>query len=336
MDFFCHKIKINKVYAVADVLFTNIATTLLLLHIKFVAKNSMRKTITFSKSATRDYAKDLRKAVSGLLKMLFTSAGAAAGAVDSSYTLNGIDDISEEEMLAIYTHKEAIDNLDIPQALQGCAIRTIIPCPQAVGVRLKYRPLNGERSFAGSSIEVIKFGCEQELNSSNLLLAMPATKLDGTFCGCKALHTIYPINIKNAERISEDTFSECSALKEVRLYGLNTSVRFSHSPLISYRSLMYTVMHSNKNGIEIELHPTTYKYMINMLSAPTSIGGTKNEWDTLQRSAEEKNIVFTTTEIIIFVYDAVLYMNCVSTLENEFVISEKNASINKDCLILIN
>lgn len=336
MIFFCHKMKASKVYAATGALFTKIATTQLLLHITFVAKNSMKKTITFSKSATSDYAKNLREAVSGLLRVLFTAAGAAGGTGDNCYALNDIDDISEEEMLAIYTHKEAIDNLDLPQALQGCAIRTIIPCSQTVGVRLKNRPLNGERSFAGSSIEVIKFGCHQELNSSNLLLAMPATKLDGTFRGCKALHTIYPINIKDAGSISEDTFSECSSLKEVRLYGLNAAVRFTDSPLISYSSLMYAVIHGSKNGFEIALHPTTYKYMTNMLNAPASVGGTKNEWDILQRNAETKNIAFTTTEIIISVYGTVLYLNCATMVEDEFVINERNATVYEDCLILIN
>lgn len=297
-------------------------------------KRKMKKTITFSKAGTSYIAKKLHEAVSIPLRMLFTAAGATANEENELYSLNGIEDITPQQMLAIYTRKEAIDNLDLPHALEGCSIRTILPCLQPVGERLGSRPLNGKRTFAESSIEVVKFGNGQEIDSCDEAHAMPTTQLAGTFSGCSALHTIYPMNLKNVSRIGSDTFEGCTALKEVRLYALSAAVRLCHSSLVSYQSLLYAVANSRNGGFEITLHPATYRYLMTMESAPASVGGTASEWRALQAEGEKKNIAFNTTRFQISADNGWLCVGGVAVQDEEIAFEQKNAVIENDTLFL--
>lgn len=315
-------------------IFTNIATLCFAGYIIFAAKK-MKKTITFSKAGTSFIARKLQRKENYILKSFFITAGATANEENGFYTLNGINDITEEEMFAIYMHKDAVDNLDLPHALQGCGIRSIIPCRQAVGLRLKNRPLNGENSFAGSSVEVLKFGNGQELDCTEGSELLPASGLNGTFCGCTKLHTVYPINIKEVSSVTDNTFEGCAALRELRLHGLRCSIKLTHSPLISYKSLLYIVLNSCE-GAEIVLHPTTYKYLITMEPAPTAVGGTDNEWIELQEIAAGKNVLFTTTENIAYAKDDTMYINYIDGNEESLILDEDNAVVNGTTMILIN
>lgn len=315
-------------------IFTNIATLCFAGDIIFAAKK-MKKTITFSKGSTSFIARKLQRKENSILKSFFITAGAAANEENEFYTLNGINDITEEEMFAVYMHKDAVDNLDLPHALQGCGIRSIIPCRQAVGLRLKSRPLNGENSFAGSNVEVLKFGNEQMLDSTEESELLPASGLSGTFCGCTKLHTVYPINIKKVDFVTDNTFEGCVALRELRLHGLRCSIKLTNSPLISYESLLYIVWNSSE-GAEIVLHPTTYKYLITMEPAPTAVGGTESEWLELQEIATDRNVLFTTTENIAYAKDGAMYMNYIDGDGDSLILDEDDAVVNGTTMILIN
>lgn len=296
----------------------------------------MRKTITFSKAGTSYIARRLQEEKSYLLKRFFVAAGATANENNGSYSLNGIEDITEEQMLAIYMHKDAVKELDMPHILHGCDIRTIIPCHQAVGALLKSRPLDGEESFAESGVEILKFGNGQDIDSTEEKELLPATELRGTFRNCKKLHTIYPINMNGVSAVSNDTFAGCDALHEVRLYGLGTSISLAHSPMTSYRSLLYAVTNSRGEGFEIALHPTTYKYLIGMIAAPTYVGGTESEWHALHAAAANKNIRFVTAEKILFVKNSTIQSNCITIEDDTMVIDEESGMISGITMILYN
>ena len=70
---------------------------------------------------------------------------------------------------------------------------------------------------------------------------LPVESLNGTFCQCKCLHTVYPMDVSAVNSISYETFKGCSALKELRLYGLRSSLNLSMVPLLTYASLLYIV-----------------------------------------------------------------------------------------------
>lgn len=294
----------------------------------------MKKTITFSKTGTSYIARRLENEKKSPLKILFLAAGASASDKEGFFTINGIDDMNEDEMLLIYMHKDAIDNLDIPRALQNCKVRTILPCKQPVGERLKTRPLNGERTFDRCSIEILKFGSGQELDSTEEANILPAAGMEGTFCGCSSLHTVFPINIKAVSNISDDTFEECAALQEIRLYGLNATINLTHSPLVSYKSILYAITNScNKISIDFAVHPDTYRYIQTLKEAPSKIGGTTTEWNTLHTKAVKKNIHFSTTEFIVFVNKQTLCLNNVNIEQGTLKLQENMVTIDGDTMI---
>lgn len=293
----------------------------------------MEKIITFSKSNASYLARRLNEATNDTLKPFFVAAGAVYNKERGVYSINGIEGLSTDEMLEIYLHKEAIDNLDLPQALQGCTARTIIPCRQAVGIRLKHRPLNGEKTFADSSVQVLKFGNGQTLDCTNESEILPAEKLEGTFAKCRALHTIYPINLANASNVSCDAFEDCVALREVRLYRLGHSVSFAQSPLISYNSLLYALVNCNGAGIDIAVHPTTYKYLLAVENAPSTVGGTGKEWAGLLNNGAKKGINFITGERFILVDGATLCINNVTANGDTLDIGNGVATVNEETVI---
>lgn len=292
----------------------------------------MRKTITFSKTGTSHMTRKLREAASSPLKKLFIAAGAAIDQESGLYTLNNITNISEEQMLIIYTNKEAIYRLDLPQTLRGSSARTIIPCSGPVKKQIGNRRLNGMETFAASSIEVLKFGCEQELESTSEENLLPAGTLQGTFGECSKLHTIFPIDMSEAEAVSNDTFKGCQSLQEARLYGLKCSISLVDSPLISHASLLYTVTNC-KASIEIALHPDTYKYLLTMNTAPESVGGTKEDWAALQQKATGSSVRFTTPQQIIFISNGVMQINHVTIQEETLIIDNSAAEISDETII---
>lgn len=294
----------------------------------------MKKTITFSKTGTSYFKRELKNATFFAFKNLFVTVGATADEENETFSLNGIDNITQDEMLDIYTQKSAVYNMELPQLLQGSSARTILPCMQAVGITLKKRPLSGDRFFADSNIEVVKFGNGQQLDSCDEAELMPSTQMNGTFSGCAALHTVYPINVKDIDNMGSDAFEGCEALREVRLHGLSCPACFSSSPLISYLSLQYMVENSNNTGnINIAVHPQTYRYLHALATAPGDVGGTSNEWEDLHTNATKRNIHFTTTEFIIYVSDNTLCMSNCAVQGASLLIDTEKAGIDNYTLV---
>lgn len=285
----------------------------------FALKNSMKKNITFSKAETGFYQHLLREAVFTQLKMLFAAIGATYDSDKKQYSFNSIDDLSEEDMVEIYTRKEAIDNLDIPKALKDCNIRSIVPCNGEVGTRLKKRALQGEDTFAYTPVEVLRFGHTQQLDSATSEQLLPASNLNGTFKGCSNLHTIYPIDVTKVENISDSTFKECYVLRELRLYGLSTGVNIAHSPLISSSSLHYIVSNAVKKDVKncIKLHPNTYKMLVGL--QPDNNESATIEWEAVYETAKKKNITFDTDEFIAYTKGDTLYVN-IAAIDDETVL----------------
>lgn len=301
----------------------------------------MKKIITFSKTGTSYITRKLEEIKlaeekkRSILNILFTTAGAKYDEKRNTFAINDIDDISEDEMLVIYMHKDAIDNLDIPQALQDCNIRTIFPCPQAVGKRLKYRQLSGEETFKNSNVEILKFGNEQTLNNTDETNMLPATGMEGTFYGCSALHTVYPINIKDVNNIGNDTFEGCISLKEIRLYGLAATINIADSPHISYRSLLYAISNckNNRKSIDFAVSPNIYRYINTISEAPNNIGGTTNEWNILHKNAVNKNIHFITSEFIPFVKEEILCINNINVQDETLEFCNEAITISGETII---
>lgn len=268
--------------------------------------------------------------------MLLATTQAVYDSGSNCYSLNGLSDISEEEMIEIYSRKEAIDGLDLWQVLRNSSIRTIVPCEKEVGMRLKNRPLKGYYSFADSLLEVLKFSHRQTLDTTDVKELLPVESLNGTFCQCRCLHTVYPMDVSAVESIGYETFKGCSALKELRLYGLRSSLNLSMVPLLTYTSLLYIVSNAgDTTGINITLNPATYKYLTGLELPGSSIGGTSEEWQVLHRNARLKGFTFGSSGTVAYVKDATLHIDKGVCDKNILTINDTSScSISDKTLVL--
>ena len=292
--------------------------------ITFAIKKEMKnKKITFSHSGVGNVMRVKEEIVATVFERMFAAIGATRDKFNDTYLLNGIEDITEEEMVAIFCDKEAIDKLDVEKLLYGCGVRTIVPCRGEVGIRLKNRPLKGAYCFARSGVEVLKFGEEQILDDADAKELLPVERLEGTFCGCAALRVVYPMDVSSVGFISGDTFEGCENLRELRLCGLGVSLDVASSPLLSYKSLLYIVDNKNSEvAIEVAVNPATYKYLHSAQIAGDGVGGRVDEWDMLLESASAKGVKFSTPAFVAYIRGAVLYINRGEVCDESLIIAE--------------
>lgn len=199
-----------------------------------------------------DYASKMN---SGTLRDLYISAGAKYNEATGFYELNGLTDITEEQMRKIYKYAGT------PQVKASYAysqIRTNFPSPGF------YNGSIYDGMFYASKIEVINLGYKQ---TQSLTILEPFVSLEGqnAFYLCKNLRIIYG-RIEKYHTIKDWdlTFGECGKLEEVRIYKLGTSIKFSWSPNLSKESVQYMITNANPpsgaaaGSIAITLHPTAY------------------------------------------------------------------------------
>lgn len=190
---------------------------------------------------------------SGTLRDLYISAGAKYNEATGFYELNGLMDITEEEMRVIYKYAGT------PQARAAFAYskaRTNLPMSGM------YNGLVYEAMFYSClNLEVAYLGNKQ---SSPVGLDVPLVYTEGNNCFylCKKLKKIYG---KIHQRTSWGlTFGECLALKEVRVADLYSSIQLSWSSNLSKESVLYMITNANPpsgaavGSITITLHPTAY------------------------------------------------------------------------------
>ena len=188
------------------------------------------------------------------LRDLYISAGAKYNEATGYYELNGLTDITEEEMRVIYKYAGT------PQTKAAFAYskaRTNLPMPGM---------------YNGSLYEYMFFDC-QNLEIVNLgYRQAPAVQLQNTidvigknpFEGCRKLRIIYGILVSYNPSFVWNMFKQCEALEEVCIKQLQTSIPLSASPNLSKESVLYMITNANPpsgaaaGSIAITLHPTAY------------------------------------------------------------------------------
>lgn len=199
-----------------------------------------------------DYASKMN---SGTLRDLYISAGAKYNEATGYYELNGLTDITEEEMRKIYKY------VGTPQVKASHAysnIRTNFPSPGYYNGSLY------DGMFYASKIEVVNLGYRQ-VNQPNLLEPFVMLKGTNAFYICKNLRIIYGrIEQSYVTKGWDLTFGECAKLEEVRISKLMTSIKLSWSPNLSKESVLYMITNANPpsgaaaGSIAITLHPTAH------------------------------------------------------------------------------
>lgn len=190
---------------------------------------------------------------SGTLRDLYISAGAKYNEATGFYELNGLTDITEEEMRVIYKYAGT------PQAKAAFAYskaRTNLPMPGMYN-----GTVYGTMFYGCPNLEVVYLGNKQ---SSPTSYDVPLVCTEGNNCFylCRKLKKIYgKIYQRNGWNL---TFGECHALEEVRIAELYSSIQLSWSPNLSKESVQYMITNAKPlsgaavGSITITLHPTAY------------------------------------------------------------------------------
>lgn len=196
------------------------------------------------------------KLSSGTLRDLYISAGAVYNERTGYYELNGLTDITEEEMRAIYKYA---GTPQVRTAFAYSKARTNLPMP---GMYNGY--LTNSMFYACDKIEVVYLGNRQLPPE---VYDEPLVYIEGSnsFYLCQKLKKIYGKLMCYSPNINWDlTFGECLALEEVRIALLNSPIKLQWSPNLSKESVLYMITNANPpsgaavGSITITLHPTAY------------------------------------------------------------------------------
>ena len=179
------------------------------------------------------------------------------------YYLNGLGDITEEQMVQIYNYKDAIKYLPKREGYRNSPVRTYFtPCE----VSGQKEPQYTHSAFVNNSnLEtVIWTTLNTEINTVSTNNMYNSQGAHSMFYGCKKLKVIYPMNVKSAATMEISNFNGCSSLVEVRLFNLMLNTGFKDSPDISKQSILYIVNNAiPANAITIILHPDAYARLAN-------------------------------------------------------------------------
>ena len=222
---------------------------------------------------------DVREKVENPLRPLYIAAGAEyndTGADKTKtapwgetvvhkagyYYLNGLGDITEEQMMVIYNEKEAFNNIHKIRGNQYFRSRTfLIPATSQTNIQECY--IKGESlnfTWANcSSLEILKFAnvSLNTVTTTNMLATDGSIRY--TFYKDAKLRIIYPINVSSVTSIASNTFEGCTSLTELRVFGLNVNLPLDSSPSISKDSVLYIINNASPtSAITITLHPDAY------------------------------------------------------------------------------
>ena len=233
------------------------------------------------------------------LHKIYETYGAVYNADTGYWELNGLTDITEEQMLDIYNVSMAAFNGFSKEGtcmvgLRYATIRTIFDkySDRPAIWRSTYMKFSAFAAFQiCSSLETVVLGNE----NSALQLAGGWSAM---FSECVLLRTLKWLDLSSLSGIPDGSeFSNCAKLAEVRIKGISTNLNFKDSPLLSLESMQYIVDNAaNTKAITVTVHPTTYSYLTGTTQPTAEVGGTTEEWQALVTTAQGKQISFAVPE----------------------------------------
>ena len=170
---------------------------------------------------------------SSAMRPVYEACGAVWNEETGYYELNGLTDITEEEMLTIYAVFSDYKIEDINWKYAYTKARTNI-CPKyATYASKSYPNFNGQRAFYYSTIEVIKISDISISPDFGFALSQGGNMFDS----CEKLKRIIGRLWVDKSNSLYAIFNNCSKLEDVQIYGLSLPISFSGSPLLNYASL---------------------------------------------------------------------------------------------------
>lgn len=214
-------------------------------------------------------------------RALYVAAGAVYNQNTGFYELNGLTDITEEQMREIYVQTNPTKRVaDLCSVLNASSIRTNFTFLNRGG----YKNIDCYAAFANcTNLEVVAFGARDGDNffPSRIIYA---------FINCIKLREIKSVlNVTSLESHNNkflNTFSACRALEKILILNLKDNISFPDSPLLSLESLQYLITNAaNTSPITVTVHADVY--------AKIQDEG-QVDWHALIETAAAKQITFAT------------------------------------------
>ena len=204
---------------------------------------------------------------------LYVARGAVYNADTGLYELNGLTDITEDQMREIYLYTASrIYDFNMSYTFSALYIRTNFP------VNKRYI---ANREFIGTfficrDIEVIYISDKTGMVNS----------FNSPFYQCQSLREIMgEIIITPIKQFYFNPFADCWALTTFKLTGVSNNLSLSASPKIDLASMKWMIDNANNiSAITITVHPELYAKLTDETGAP--------EWYALNQLAASRNIAF--------------------------------------------
>lgn len=200
------------------------------------------------------------------LRDLYISAGAVYNEATGYYELNGLTDITEEEMRAIY-NRWLIDIGTNGVASGWLTLnngeRTNLPCITRADI---FQQL--DNGISGSKVEVLRI-CAASTDDYIRVCYVGKTVAEAhqSMPKLRKVIGVWQYNSPNPTDFNFNygqPFQNCPLLEEIRMARINKSHTFAVSPNLSKESVLYMITNANPpsgaaaGSIAITLHPTAY------------------------------------------------------------------------------
>lgn len=211
-------------------------------------------------------------------RALYVAAGAVYNRNTGFYELNGLTDITEEQMREIYVQTNPTKRVtDLCSVFASSSIRTNLPFLNRGG----FKPIDCYAAFINcSNLEVVALGVEDGV------IFYP-TRIPYMFHNCIKLRTVIGVlDCGNTNQANDKAFANCRAFENIKLNKLKYSISFGNSPSLSLESLQYLITNAaNTSPITVTVHADVY--------AKIQDEG-QVDWHALIETAAAKQITFAT------------------------------------------
>lgn len=181
----------------------------------------------------------------------YIDAGATWSSSTGYWSLNGLTDITNEQMRKIYNVGFLRQLTQGPLSGARAAIRTNL---LRIGVD---NYVSGDDllflAYKNTTIEVINL----RNTAGTYEPSIPATRFLQSFYGCKALREIYGELVTDG--VWTDAFYNCTSLQRVRVRNLNNNLDWSYSPRVDKDSVVFAISKAKPTkAISIKLNAEAY------------------------------------------------------------------------------
>ena len=189
---------------------------------------------------------------------LFVSAGATFNDTTGYFELNGLTDISYEEMKKIYDAGQlTAGGNSFGYRFQGKQVRTTLPFKADINTsNMPY--YTATQLFNSSAVEVVAL----IVKYNNDIITTRLGGISYMAADCrklrKIINPIILVDTLSTQNFSY-SFSNCNSLEELSLGRIGKDVSFAQSSLLNLASVVYMVTNAaNTSAITITLHATAY------------------------------------------------------------------------------